>query len=175
MLLMQIKEKTMSRSKKTIYILAAVCAVNLAFIWGHSLFSVAESSSESSRILRFILSLFRVDASPELFSRLHHILRKCAHFTEFACLGALSASITYCITGRDVSRAWTVVSLPMLFCLLAASTDETIQIYTGRTNSVSDILLDFCGSLIAIAVFFIVVLIRRNKESSDSEAPADGE
>ena len=172
---MQIKEKAMSRSKKTIYILAAVCAVNLAFIWGHSLFSGEASNAESSRILRFILSLFRVDATPELFSLLHKILRKCAHFTEFACLGALSAAITYYFTGRDISRAWTAVSLPMLFCLLAAATDETIQIYTGRTNSVFDILLDFCGSLVAIAIFFIVVLIRRNKEHTDSEAPADGE
>ena len=154
----------MTKYTRPIMILAFVCAVNLAFIWGHSLLSVSLSSGESSRILRFLLSALHIEVSPDQFSSLHHLLRKFAHFTEFACLGALSATITYYISDRDISRTWTVKSLPILFCLLAASTDETIQIYTGRGNSVSDILLDFCGSLCAMLVFFIIVLIKSRSE-----------
>lgn len=139
----------------TITVLAAFTALNLVFIWTNSILSIELSSHQSSFITSILQHIFR-NADTGM---LEHIIRKCAHFAEFACLGALSFGLTYAICEFDFRRAWAAAPLPVIGCLLAASTDETIQIFSDRGNSVADVLLDFSGSLTAIAVFCVVLLM----------------
>ncbi|MBQ7339146.1 MAG: VanZ family protein, partial [Clostridia bacterium] len=50
----------------------------------------------------------------------------------------------------------------LLFSLLTAVTDEYIQSFTGRTSSVSDVLLDFSGALCGLGLTALTVyLVRR--------------
>ena len=151
----------------------AFCAVMLCVIWGHSLLSISDSSQESSRLLSFILSALHIDVSAARFAALEHIMRKCAHFTEFACLGAFSSAVAYFICGRDVGRTLSALPLPALCCLCVASTDETIQIFSGRGNAVSDVFLDFSGALTAMLIFACVLLIRRRKRRDGESLTGD--
>jgi len=77
----------------------------------------------------------------------HMILRKCAHFTEFAVLGVLS-SLTLTQTKvlhRDL--------IAMMFCLAVASLDETLQLFMdGRAGRIVDVMIDGVGALSGIGV-----------------------
>ena len=64
-------------------------AANLAFIWGNSLLPGTESGELSGGILALINSILGL--GEEGAEMLHLLIRKGAHFTEFACLGALLA------------------------------------------------------------------------------------
>ena len=74
----------------------------------------------------------------------------------------------------DIRRTWSLTAAPFFGCLLTASTDETIQVFTGRGNSVYDVMLDFSGSLTAMGIFFAVVLIcKRVKQNRTPDEEAE--
>lgn len=80
--------------------------------------------------------------SPDELAFAHHILRKCAHFTEYLILGVFSLSALFQIQLRR---------RPMLgfgFCAVVACVDETIQLFvSGRAGQIPDVLLDCAGAL----------------------------
>ena len=74
----------MLRNRKRMAVCITLLCVNLCFIWGNSLLP-GEISGAISGWLRELL----LGAAPEGPDVGHGLLRKLAHFTEFACLGAL--------------------------------------------------------------------------------------
>ena len=78
---------------------------------------------------------------------LHTLLRKMGHFSEYLILGMLSM-ITVLQTELHYKK-WT----GLVFCLLVASVDETIQLFvSGRSGQGSDVLLDLVGALCGIVI-----------------------
>ncbi len=160
------------KRKRAVAVLSVLSLCNLAVIFGNSLLSRDDSSKKSSFIASLLAGIFR-DAD---FDTLEHIVRKCAHFFEFFCLGALFICLLYFIVDLDLARTWSHTAFPCLGCLLAASTDEMIQVFTGRGNSVFDVMLDFSGSVTAMCIFFAAMLIYgrvrggRKKRGSDADA-----
>ena len=65
-------------------ILTVCAAVWLLVIWGHSCLPAAQSGAESGALLVVVQDLL-----PWMTD---HVLRKCAHFAEYAVLGALTAA-----------------------------------------------------------------------------------
>ena len=133
---------------------AAVFAT-IAFIFYNSA-QVAEVSSEYSgeatEIVNRILHILSFD-----IVLTEGVVRKLAHFAEFAVLGLL---LTFCLrvyTKRLVAFcAW-----PLLFGLFIAVCDEFLQRFVpGRSSSVRDVLIDFCGvctgTATAIGIVFAV-------------------
>ena len=146
----------------------AIVAV-LCFIFGNSLLDGKESSEVSSGVMEVVEPVARpvVEAiSPEPVSddMLHGIIRKLAHFTEFAALAVLSVLLLLQLRGTLITPYFTTV---LFGTLLAAVTDEFIQSFTGRTSSVRDVLIDFsgalCGMLLTAAVLAVVRAIRTPK------------
>ena len=84
-------------------------------------------------------------------------MRKLAHFTEFAVLGALLLLLT---AAAFRVRLQSVVNC-LFFLLLAALTDETIQIFTGRGPQVQDVWLDFAGGAAGLLVMLALVQLLR--------------
>lgn len=79
-----------------------------------------------------------------LQGNVEHTIRKLAHFGEFAVLAWLWHRV---FSGFHTGNR-TASGYILLFCLLTAVTDEYIQLFSpGRSSQVSDILLDFSGSL----------------------------
>ena len=129
---------------------ALLIAANLAFIWGNSLLPGSESGSLSGGILAFVNSILGL--GEEGAAMLHLLIRKGAHFTEFACLGALLCWRIRLAGGKDAALA----AYPFLGSLLAACTDETIQVFVdGRGSSLMDVWVDAFGALTGIILLLL--------------------
>ena len=120
---------------------------NLAFIWGNSLMTGAESGNLSGGVLAWLNSFLSL--GEEGVEMLHLLIRKAAHFTEFACLGALLAWRF----GMEHYKGIHLAVFSLFGGLLAACTDETIQIFVdGRGSSLIDVWIDTCGTAAGIAL-----------------------
>lgn len=149
-------------SEKTLFIIFSVLATAvLCFIFTQSILSKQDSGTLSGRIsalLKPILDPYdRIDAGV-----FHHLVRKAAHFTEFAALG-------FCVMGATVNlgvlKGRKFVALPMWITLLCAVCDELLQYFTGRGSMVTDVVLDYSGALFGMAIMAVIhILIRRCKQ-----------
>ena len=126
-------------------ILDILILLNLALIWGNSMLTGLDSEAVSGGILALLgrfLPVLLTEAG-------HTLLRKAAHFSEFALLGLL-----YCGRHRLV-KGEAPVHL-MGFGLAVACIDETIQIFTpGRASSLIDVWIDASG--FALGLLLIVI------------------
>lgn len=125
-------------------------ALWLVFVWGHSLMPAAASRAESGHWLALLQTWL-----PGLTD---HLLRKAAHFTEFAVLGAL-------LWGSLAGGKLRGLAFPALFGVLAALLDETAQLFAdGRSGQVTDIWLDFAGFVIGFLILrWLSMIISRVK------------
>lgn len=83
--------------------------------------------------------------------KLNMVIRKNAHAFEYFVLAILVAIAMFAfhLKGRGA------IVYIMFICLLYAVTDEFHQAFvTGRTSLVSDVIIDFSGSIIGIIVFY---------------------
>ena len=127
----------------------ALTALWLAFVWGQSFLSAAASSVESGRLLALL--------QPWLPWLTQVILRKAAHFAEYAVLGALLFG------AADV---WHGLWFPPCFGLLAALADETVQLFSlGRAGMVEDVWLDLAGFLAGWIAIALIALLRRKRKT----------
>ena len=144
-----------------IIFLVLLISLNLAFIWSHSLYSKTESAEQSGEIVNGVSNAFSFLGFLS-YETLDIVIRKLAHFSEFFSLGTLCSFLTYLLTignFRDYRYNCAVTSL---LCLAAASTDEMLQIFSGRGNMISDVLLDFSGAVTGIV--FAAALLYLIKE-----------
>ena len=127
-------------------LLNTLLVLNLALIWGNSLVSGEDSGALSGGVLAFLGRFL-----PVLMTETGHtLLRKAAHFSEFALLGLLYG-------GRHVRMHGNVPLSLMGFDLAVACIDETIQIFTpGRASSLTDVWIDTTGFALGIVVILIV-------------------
>lgn len=144
----------MSKGRKTgIIICSVLIAATLAFIWGNSAVSKAESAEESGKVYGVFAEFFNAIFGEGVIT--HKIFRKIAHFSEYALLGVeIYALISLTLGIRPL-----VVLSSFQFGLYAAVIDESIQILSERGALVSDVLLDFCGYAFGAALFLVVFLI----------------
>ena len=82
--------------KKGKMVLLVLVGLMLAFIWGHSLMSVEQSGAESLQIVEMLKGVFSrvcgllgIGGAVEAVWITDHLVRKTAHFVEFAVLGGL--------------------------------------------------------------------------------------
>ena len=87
----------------------------------------------------------------EALDNIHLVIRKCAHFTEYACLGA---AIMYGLFHKF--KEWKFKFLyPELIAFLYACTDELHQYYVpGRYGTFSDVIIDSCGAITGIFIYY---------------------
>ena len=140
------------RTKKRIFSLLIAC--NLAFIWGNSAMTARQSGDLSGALLLELLELFPFLAGENA----HYILRKLAHFSEFAALGLLSSARKR-LDGKLFPAFF-------LFGLAPACIDETIQLVVpGRASSLVDVWIDTagfaCGCLILLGFAIITRQVQK--------------
>lgn len=138
-----------------LFILLAVTVLILCFIFHNSLQDSTASNTRSGQIAEKIKPVLdpQNTVTEELF---HKITRKMAHFLEFGLLGVSAALLAMHISAAYVRCS---VFAPLFFILLSAVTDEFIQSFTGRTSSVSDVLIDFSGAGLGILLVYGIVHI----------------
>lgn len=138
----------------TVLLLLAILAA-LAFIWGNSLESAVESSLKSGRVRELIEPLLELLVGQGNVT--DRMVRKLAHLTEFAVLGALLLLLT---AAAFRVRLQSVLNC-QFFLLLAALTDETIQLFTGRGSQVRDVWLDFAGGTVGLLAMLLLLWLLR--------------
>jgi VanZ family protein len=147
------------KTKKWIAFFAVLTGLMMAFIWGHSLMSREQSSGESLSLLAFLLPLLRGIGISDPDTA-HAVVRKLAHFAEFAALGLFVCGFTVNL-GR--LRGQRLISLPLLMVLSVAVADEFIQLFSGRAPMVQDVVLDFAGGLTGLAFGALCCLLMKKK------------
>lgn len=145
----------------------------IIFIFSNSRESGIDSSSRSQQLTRFINYALHSVNIPWKVSE--HMVRKAAHFLEYALLGFFVALTAASFTARKLLRG--IIAFPA--CLAVAVIDENIQRFSaGRTPSKIDVLIDFCGSSFGICFalgILIWVLYITRKYSVSAEAVSNQE
>jgi len=141
-------------------ILFAILSVAVtAFIFHNSLQPAIESDDLSTGLLEKILTLLSSWKISGLFEWLNsHSIRKLAHFIEFFVQGTFLSGAYY-----DNNKEKNRVFLPVLLSgFLTACADETIQRFVpGRSGQISDVLLDTSGTIVAIAICSLLVVLHQ--------------
>ena len=141
--------------KKRNALCCVLIALNLALIWGNSVLPGGVSMELSDGFLallgRSIPFLARIGSM---------LIRKLAHFSEFACLGLL---LGWLLSPEGGFRGF---AAPALLGTLAACVDETIQRFVpGRESSLIDVWIDIFGVCAGILLLRLGYrCIRRRKE-----------
>ena len=150
----------MNSRKKMIakIVLTALCLIAVGAIFFNSSLDADTSTKQSDPL---------VDEINQFFESIHiHItitdkmVRKTAHFTEYAVLGALLSATLYLYVGRR--RDSFAMTLP-LGCAIALC-DEVIQLFPkGRSCEITDVMIDSSGILFsALIVRLILYMIDRH-------------
>ena len=123
------------------------------------------SAQTSEGLARLLLRWFRPDfdslsasARNKLLADFHLKVRKAAHFTEFALLGAFLHLLF------DSLRLRRKTSLAWLAGTLYACTDEWHQMYVGaRGPAWPDVVIDSAGVLFGVLAVLLFLLVRRKR------------
>ena len=141
----------------------------LCFIWGQSLLDPDSSEKESGFVFNLLYPyLYRIFGE---VNATHHLVRKLAHYTEYAALGAC-LTLFFGYEQKGMLRSMNIALLTALF-------DESIQLLSKRGSQIQDVWLDFAGAvtgiLVAAALFWIVVQIKNRRSGEDgSDDPDSG-
>lgn len=137
------------RTKARLILCCTLLTALLLFIWGNSAMPGQTSGQLSGwvgQLLRTLLPFLPLDRPEGI-----HILRKLAHFSEFAALGFTLCWLFGMTTGR---KLWQL--LPLVCGIGVACIDETIQIFSpGRYCSIADVGIDSCGVITGITVILL--------------------
>ena len=146
--------------KVRFWIFALLALALMVFIFSNSLESGEESNLKSGWVAEFLRPLLNPFGWIEEKTYLK-LVRKLAHFAEFGvfglCLGGVAANAAYA-----KAFLWSGAA-----ALLTACADETIQAFTGRTESLKDVCLDFSGAVCGLLfVWLCLFAMKRKKERS---------
>ncbi|MFZ1974041.1 MAG: VanZ family protein [Candidatus Acidiferrales bacterium] len=131
-----------------------------AIIWAIAIsgFSTGAFTAENtSRIIIPVLHFLFPHASPDTLAFMHHIIRKCAHFTEYFIFSLLILR-GFRAGEKGMHLRWALVTI--LIVAGYAAMDEYHQSFVpGRTPAVTDVLIDTSGGTAAQIVASLWVLL----------------
>ena len=130
----------------------ALLALTLVVIWGHSCIPVAGSAAESGRLTGLLQELLGPESSDYITD---HLIRKLAHFTEYAALGFQ----LLLLLPRPPGFKKGVLALNLAF--IAAFLDESIQMLSDRGDMISDVWLDCGGACFGILLACLILKLRQ--------------
>lgn len=147
--------KTPSRLRLCIGLLI----VNLMVIWGNSLLPGSVSGAISDWVKELLLLLLPKRPSDGMGGG--GLIRKLAHFTEFACLGICLSWLVRMVR----NRRWQWYVLPLTAGILTACIDETIQRFVpGRHGCLTDVGIDTLGVVTGIVIISLIVYLKQKMQ-----------
>ena len=162
------KKKWILRIVLTLSTAAFVC-----WIFSNSLKTAAESTVQSSFVKELVENFFNALVPGRDIEISEHVIRKLAHFCEYALMGFLLFFTYLSYTRR---KLWFFI--PSLVGIVIPFCDEGLQFFSdGRAPSFGDVGIDISGAafgfLCAWAVYFVVLSILRagrRKHSKDKDS-----
>ena len=128
----------------------------VAVIWGHSLIQGPQSSLESGLVVSLVCPLFELAGIHDL-GLMTLVVRKLAHFSEYAVLGVLARGLVTSLREEGIAPRLPVT----VVAALVPVADECLQLFVpGRSGQLTDVLIDLSGlvtgALVAHAVAYLV-------------------
>ena len=125
------------------------------------------SMSRTSLFIRPLLEFLFPTAPEETLQFYHGVIRKLAHFSEYAVLALLA-----CRAFANVSKGFIrthFYSISFLLVLVVAATDEYLQSFEPtRTSSPYDVLIDVSGGVAVIGAIIVVKILGKRRRRDDS-------
>ncbi len=145
--------------------LTLLCVAAVGAIFYNSSLDAVESTSQSDPMVDGINAFFTSVGLPVTVN--DFIVRKTAHFTEYAVLGTLLSLTAYSYVLRR--KHTLLIALPTGAAV--AVCDELIQMFpAGRSCEIRDMLIDFSGVLFAALVIqLILYLTHRHREKKEGK------
>lgn len=139
---------------KTSLLFLGLTVLSALFLISNSLQNGDASASQSVLFVRFIANNIIHTSDAKSVLTLTIIVRKLAHFTEFALLfGFFSSFMTICTEYRNRAYYFFTFFLILLLPLI----DETIQYFSpGRTPQVYDIWVDAAGGIFGVVISNVI-------------------
>lgn len=120
-----------------------------------------ENGEESKEVSESVLELI-IEYLGNIVS--HNVLRKIAHFTEYAALGFFMSGLVYFSFNRNKFY------IPLIPCVLYAVSDEIHQYFVPeRACRIFDVFVDSCGSSVGILIFLLILylIVKRKRTRSN--------
>ena len=152
-------EKNLGIAVRILLLLLMVATVSFTFY--QSALPKSESAQTSESVKEEIIEPILPSTTP-VGSYVQNNIRKIAHFVEFAALGAEVALYVALFMKRKI-----FIGASFFLGMLVALGDETIQIFSDRGSSVSDVWLDVAGfasaAIVVYLVSFMIFYYRKSK------------
>lgn len=143
------------------FIFSLIC-LTLAFIWSRSAKPKAASAAESGAVLDFMKQYLRFLSGRITLT--DHLVRKLAHLCEYGLLGVEVAAWRSLQEQPRWGRG-----LLVAFGFLVGTLDETIQLFVGRGNQFSDVLLDLFGFICGLYGLWLLLWLYGKRKKKDGE------
>ena len=151
----------LKRHKKLL--LSLLLIFQMALIFTMSSFGSDSSSAQSNQIIRALHQVFPNLSSDNSFSNdnnLVFIVRKTAHFTEYAILGLLFFLVYRTHLTKPSNRK--LFFLAIFSSFLYACTDELHQLFvSGRSGQFTDVLIDTLGAFFGCLLLLAIKRLRK--------------
>lgn len=157
--------KELLKYKDKVLIILAIIWMGVIFMFSAQVSDESKSSSNkvTSAVVNTVISIKKENISEEKRQKIIEdktfIVRKTAHFTEYFILGLIL--ILYLQTKEKLATKYIILAI--IFCVLYATGDEIHQLFVdGRSCKIMDILIDTCGSSLAILEFTSIYKLTTN-------------
>ncbi|MBE6693277.1 MAG: hypothetical protein E7589_00730 [Ruminococcaceae bacterium] len=153
----------------------ALVVANVCIIFSLSTETGEQSANRSEGVADIVAGVI-VDGYDEMESSEQQVhvdkiqvpIRQLAHFSLFACLGALT---TLLICSLGLKKWYFTILIPAIFGLLNAIFDELHQNFSaGRVADVADVITDMAGVLVAVAIINLITIIIRHYSKNKGDA-----
>lgn len=125
------------------------------------------SEKITDKVINVVENAIRLEENERsnFFDNLHYLVRKSAHFLEFAILSAL----TFCLArSYKFSRKVSVI-LALSYCLVFAIGDEIHQLFVeARKGRATDVLIDFLGGSAGVGLCWLFVKFKKTAKHKKS-------
>ena len=146
----------MIKADRRLRLCTVLLGLNIAFIWGNSMLP-GEISGALSDLLKNALA-WLLGTGQEYPPVGGGLLRKLAHFTEFACLGVLLHWLFRMLR----EKTWEHLVFPALAGIAVAAVDETIQCFVPlRGPALKDVGIDTLGVVAGIVIISLIFYFKK--------------
>jgi VanZ family protein len=134
-------------------VLRVLVRVAPAVVWAGVIFYL--SAQPNLGTPSAIVALLRESGvPPETYELIDYLVRKAAHFTEYAILAVLIHHALGLVSGWSAQRR---VAVAWALAVLYAASDEFHQSFVpGRGPAVTDVVIDACGALAGLLLWRIL-------------------
>lgn len=166
---MEEKYNKNEKRKGAVFLLLSILWMAVIFMFSAQTGEV--SHKQSGFLTDIVRRLIPFELSESEMDTVTFIIRKLAHFTEYAILGALYfETVYYLVMYKKLMKKlyYKTVLLATALCMMYAVSDEFHQYFTdGRSPSVRDVIIDTLGGFAGSMLVMLIICVAAKKKREE--------